>query len=142
MNHRNLMKRLLENFSDAEIMAIQGSTYFHRDLAVKYAYEGAEFSDGYGNIYPAPLFRVNRKMYVEVWPKIKIGEIEINAPYRGRPERCTQYWVLIEAMDDVRACSWIGDMEDTRFLSSGNCFRSKDDAIAAKNAITKLLSGE
>jgi hypothetical protein len=141
MNHRDVMKKLLENFTDTEIMAIQGATYFHRDLATRYC-EGAEFADRHGNIYPAPLFRVNRDMYVEVWPKIKIGKTEINAPFSCKPEHGAEYWFFIIAHNKVYSDRFYGVLQDNIRFDAGNCFREKDDALAALNAIKSLLKGK
>lgn len=136
------MKKLLENFSDAEIMAIQGATYFHRDMAEKYAYHGSGFTDPHGNIYTAPPFKLDRKMYVEVHQKIKIGEAEVNAPYRVKPELGAEYWYFDGSFSNVSAYLWVDDRCDNRYLSGGNCFKSQDDAVAALNAIKSLLKGK
>ena len=111
------MKKLLENFTDTEIMAIQGATYFHRDLATRYC-EGAEFADRHGNIYPAPLFRVNRDMYVEVWPKIKIGKTEINAPFSCKPEHGAAYWYFDGTFSNFSSHTWIDDSFGNSNLSA------------------------
>ncbi len=142
MNHRDVMKKLLQNFTDSEIMVIQGATYFHRDLAVKYAHHGSEFTDVHGSIMRSPRFCLDRQHYVEIHPKIKIGEIEINAPFRYTPDEGTRYYFFLECMDRVGTRKWSNDTADHRFLACGNCFRSEDDANAARCAIIKLLSGE
>lgn len=142
MNHRNLMKKLLENFSDAEIMKLYGSHYFHRVFAERYVYQGVEFADGYGKIYTTPLFSSVVEDYLEVHKKIKIGDIGINAPFRHTPDAGTRYYFFLQSMDSVGTCKWSNDTVDHKFLACGNCFRSEDDANAARNAIIKLLSGE
>ena len=142
MNHRNLIKKLLENFSDAEIMAIHGANYFHRDLAIKYACEGAEFADARGEVYINPEFCFGRQQYIEVTPKIKIGEIEINSPFRCKPEYGAEYWLFNIDSNKVYTDRFYGGLGDNIRFDAGNCFREKDDAVAALNAIRSLLKGK
>lgn len=142
MNHRDVMRKLLENFSDYEIMDIYGSSSFCRDLAERYAYQGAQFVDLYGGIHFNPHFCSDRVKYIEVHPKIKIGELVINAPYRVKPEDGTRYWFFIIDHNGVYLTNFLGTLQDNIRFDAGNCFRSKDDAIAALNAIKSLLKGK
>lgn len=71
MSHRDVMKKLLENFSDAEIKAIHAAKYFHRDLAKKYAYHGYEFTDVHGSVMYSPRFCYEREQYVEIPQRLK-----------------------------------------------------------------------
>lgn len=142
MNHRDVMKKLLENFTDTEIMAIQGSSNFHRNLAEKYVYQNTEFSNKHGFVYNNPRFSLGIHNYKEIHPKIKIGEIEINAPFQCRPDDGIEYWFFIIDHNEVYLTNFRGILQDNIRFDAGNCFRAKGDAVAALNAIKSLLKGK
>jgi hypothetical protein len=139
MNHRKVMKKLLENFSDEEIKHLYRGDNFHRDFAEKFV-AGVDFL-WLGEKVEHPKFTRRRKSYTEIHPKIKIGDVEVNAPYRVKPEYATTYWVVTYD-GNVESFLSSGDHADNCFFNYGNCFKTKDDARAASDAIRKLLKGD
>lgn len=138
MNHREVMRKLLENFSDEEIMHIYGAKEFQRDLAEKFV-RGVDFLFC-GEKIEKLTFTSPREHYTEIQPKIKIGDVEVNAPYRVKPDRGSEFWVFSAGCVDN--LTWYGDGYDDSAFNSGNCFKTEEDARAARDAISKLLNGE
>ena len=70
---------------------------------------------------------------------IRIGDVEVNAPLRVAPDKDSPYWVLDIDMDKSY---WVDDDIDNERFKRGLCFATEADAIAARDAIVKMLGGE
>lgn len=139
MNHREAMKKLLDNFSDEEIMSLLHAVVFQRDLAQKYV-NGSDFLYN-GSKHENLSFIRQKDLYTEIQAKIKIGDVEVNAPYRVKPENGVKCWIFL-AEGGARSLVFGNDNISRDLFDSGNCFKTKEDAQAARDAITKLLKGE
>lgn len=73
---------------------------------------------------------------------IKIGNVEINAPYREAPPVGTIYFTPNAFhFDLVSRLKWDGNSDDLRALDAGLVLKTAEDALAAHEAISKLMRG-
>lgn len=61
--------------------------------------------------------------------------------WRWKPKESEKYWVVITGMG-LRFLTWHDNSTDKFWFSSGNCFRTKEEAEAMAEKINKLLKGE